>query len=286
LERLYQYRPGRFFLIAYVATWIPWCVGINLGTQPGLEAYASLLSLVGLLGPIGATLFMVFSWGSAALKCDFKDRLFNLRRIRPLYAILAVVLPFAVILIAILLSIPLGESSNQFQLAGGASLLPLIILAMILAPIMEETGWHGYGVDSLRAYHGMMRTTLLFAVLWTAWHAPLFLISGTYQNAVAAMENKIYVANFFVSIIPAAIIANWFYYKNDRSIAIAILVHSMLNAAAVLLNTGQVAKCIATLLYACVAAGLILGDRKLFAEGPRNFLSKANPVMPAQAGIQ
>ena len=120
----------------------------------------------------------------------------------------------------------------------------------------------------------MMRATLLLAGLWCIWHAPLALISGTYQNEVAEMENKIFIVNFFVSIIPAAIIANWFYYKNDRSILAAILLHSMLNAAAVLLNAGQVAKCIATLLYACIAAGLVVGDRKLFAEGPRNFLQE------------
>lgn len=276
MARLYQYRPWQFFLIAYAATWIPWFVGIYLGTQPGLEAYAPLLSLVGLVGPIGATLFMVLTSGSCALKCDFKDRLFNLRRIRPPYAIFAVVMPFAVILIAILLSIPLGESSDQFQLAGGTQLLPMILLAMILAPIMEETGWHGYGVDSLRAKAGMMQTTLAFALLWCVWHAPLALIPGTYQNAVFEMPNKIFIANFFVSVIPAAIIANWFYYKNDRSIPAAILLHSMLNAAAVLINAGQVAKCIATLLYAGVAASVMVFDRALFAEGPRSFLSTRN----------
>jgi hypothetical protein len=43
------------------------------------------------------------------------------------------------------------------------------------------------------------------------------------------LDNKIFVVNFFVSIIPAAIIANWFYYKNDRSVAASILLHSMLN---------------------------------------------------------
>ena len=62
---------------------------------------------------------------------------------------------------------------------------------------------------------------MLFAVLWCAWHAPLVLIPGTYQNAVE-MPNKIFIANFFISVIPAAIIANWFYYKNDRSITVAI----------------------------------------------------------------
>jgi hypothetical protein len=49
----------------------------------------------------------------------------------------------------------------------------------------------------------------------------------------------------------------------------------MLNAASVLLNAGQVAKCIATLLYGAIAAGLIASDRALFEEGPRDFLRAA-----------
>ena len=46
----------------------------------------------------------------------------------------------------------------------------------------------------------------------------------------------------------------------------------MLNDAAVLIAAGQVAKVIATLLYAAIAAALVLGERRIFAESPRNFL--------------
>ena len=101
---------------------------------------------------------------------------------------------------------------------------------------------------------------------------PLVLVPGTYQHELAAMDNKIFVVNFFVSIIPAGIIANWFYYKNNRFIVAAILLRTMLNAAAVLIAAGQVVKVIATLLYAAIAVALIIGDRRLFAEGPRSFL--------------
>lgn len=275
MERPYQYRPALFFLLAYVLTWIPWLVGVYLGSVPGLDVYAPLFSFVGLLGPIGAALFLVFTSGSGALKRDFKDRLVNLRRIRPIYAIAAVVVPFMVILLSIWLSLAFGQSVDQFQLSGGGNLLAMIVLALVLAPIMEETGWHGYGVDSLRTETGVLRATLLFGVLWSAWHAPLFLIDGTYQNALTRMGSPLFVANFFVSVIPAAIIANWFYYRNGRSIALAIFLHAMLNAASVLLNAGQVAKCIATLLYGAIAAALIVADRALFAEGPRNFLDGA-----------
>ena len=205
----------------------------------------------------------------------------NLRRIRPAYVVVAIVMPFTVVCLSIWLSLLVGQSADQFQLSGGANLLALIILAMVLAPIMEEVGWHGYGVDSLRAGTGMMKTTLLFGILWSAWHAPLFLISGTYQNELVRMDNPLFVVNFFVSVIPAAIIANWLYYKNSRSIVAAILLHSMLNAAAVLLNAGQVSKCIATLLYAAIAVVIVASD-SAFAEGPRNFLQTAGQRQRAQ----
>ncbi|MGD9502204.1 MAG: lysostaphin resistance A-like protein [Methyloceanibacter sp.] len=272
MTRPYRYRAVQFFALAYALSWSAWLAAIYAGSRPELEPYAALANLVGVLGPIGATLFLVLTSGSAALKRDFRDRLLDLRRIRPPYAALAVLMPFAVIGLSILLSVWLGQPADQLRLAGGAGLIPLVVLALMLAPICEEVGWHGYGADSLRDRFGMLAATLLFAVLWCAWHVPLVLVPGTYQHELAAMGSKIFVVNFFASIVPAGIIANWLYYKNGRSIPAAILFHAMLNAAAVLIAAGQVAKVIATLLFTAIAAALILGDRRLFAEGPRDFL--------------
>lgn len=93
-----------------------------------------------------------------------------MRRIRPVYAILAVVLPFTVICLSISMSLWLGQSADQFRLSAGPNLPVMIILALAIAPIMEETGWHGYCVDSLRAKTGMLKATPLFGALWSAWH--------------------------------------------------------------------------------------------------------------------
>jgi uncharacterized protein len=280
VERRCAYRPVRFFLIAYAATLTPWSVASYLGLQQGFEGYAFLFNLIGLLGPPGAALVLIWTSRSEALKRDFKDRIFNLARIRPVYAIIAMVMPLTVICLSIWLSLWLGQSTDQFKLSAGANLLAIAILAVVIAPVLEETGWRGYGVDSLRARTGMMKATLAFGALWSAWHAPLILISGTYQNELARTDNPLYLANFFVSIIPAAIIANWLYYKNSRSLLAAILVHAMLNAPSVLLNAGQVAKCIATLLYAAIAAAIVAGDRALFEEGPRDFIHGAANQTP------
>jgi membrane protease YdiL (CAAX protease family) len=266
------YQPVAYFVAAYLATWAPWLVGAHLARQEGGEVYGFLFTLLGLLlGPTGAALFFVASSGSAALKRDFQDRIIDLPRIRPLYALVAVALPFVLMGLAIAVSLVFGESPDQFRLAGGRGLGVMVGLAMVLAPILEETGWHGYGVDSLRAYTSMWTATLLFAVLWCVWHAPAVLVRGSYQHQLAQMDNPLFVINFFVSILPAGLVANWLYYKNRRLIVGAVLCHAMLNGSAVLLNAGQVAKCIATVLYFLVAAAIAVSDRE-FREGPRDFL--------------
>jgi membrane protease YdiL (CAAX protease family) len=273
-DRDRRYRTIAFFATAYLASWAPWLVGAFLASQEGGEVYGFLFTLLGLLlGPTGAALFFVTTSGSPALRRDFRDRILDLRRIRPRYALIAVFLPFVLTALAIAVSLLLGESPDQFALAGGPGLGVMVGLALFLAPLLEETGWHGYGVDSLRAHAGMRTATLLFAVLWSAWHAPAVLIRGSYQHQLAEMDNPLFIINFFVSILPVAVVANWLYYKNRRSVVGAVLVHAMLNGAAVLLNAGQVAKCIATVLYVLVAAAVAAFDHE-FREGPRVFLPR------------
>lgn len=281
-EERRRYRPLLFFILAYGASWVPWLLGAWLGARPGGEGAALVLQFVGLLGPLAAALVLILALGDAALRRDFVARLVDLSRISPLFVVLAVAIPAAVMLVSIALSLLLGESADQFSLAaGGAGLLPMIVLAMLLAPAIEETGWRGYGVDSLRAGMGALPATLVFGLLWSLWHAPLMLIPGTYQHQLLAMGRPLYVANFFVSVLPAAIIANWVFWRNGRSILLGIFLHAMLNAAMVLPDAGQTAKCIATVLYALVAAAILVLDRPLFAQGPWDFAHDLDRVPAA-----
>lgn len=273
----YEYQPVRFFILTALVTWIPWFLAVSAQSQPGMEAGAALLMLGGLLGPLAVGLGLIATSGSPALKADFKDRLVNPRRIRPAFLLGAVAMPLVVMVLAMGLSLAFGQSRDQFRLAAGAGSVGTVVLTMVLAPIIEEAGWRGYGVDSLRARMGMLKAAVVFGVLWSAWHAPLVLIQGTYQNELARMENPLFLVNFFVSVIPAAIIANWFYEKNNRSILLGIGLHSTLNGAAVLLNASQVTKCIVTVLYSVIAVVLIVRDRPGFSAGPFSPLELGSP---------
>ena len=80
--RPYQYRPVWSYAMAYAGSWLPWFLGLYLGSEPEFARYAPLLNFIGLFGPIGASSVLVLTSDNVALHSDFKDRLLDLRRIR------------------------------------------------------------------------------------------------------------------------------------------------------------------------------------------------------------
>lgn len=286
-EQTYEYAPRRWALLTLTLTWIPWAVAIVMASgQKDAEAYSFegivfLFAILGLFGPTIASLIMVFRSGNAALKADFRDRLFNLRRIRPRYLLLTIFLPATVVCTAIFISLLFGQSTDQFKLTADTGelgkLLMMVLLTMILAPLFEEIGWRGYGVDSFRAKLAPLRMSLAFGAFWALWHAPLFLMPGSYHYGLAQMESPIYAINFFVSVFAITVVVNWLYYKNNRSIPAAAVAHSAGNAAGVLIAAAPATDLISTCLYIAVAIAVVLLARQHFSEGPRNFLADERP---------
>lgn len=282
-EDAYEYKPRQWIALTLALTWIPWAVAIALGAgQEDVETYSfkGVVLAFGIFGLFGATiasLVMVFRSGNQALKADFRDRLLNVRRIVPRFLVLTIVLPSAVIITAISISLLFGGSTDQFSLTADTSeigkLLIMVLLTMVLAPIFEEMGWRGYGVDSFRSKLSPLKMSLAFGAFWAIWHAPLFFMPGTYHHGLAQMDSPVYAINFFVSVIGVAIVINWLYYKNNRSILAAAVAHSAGNAGGVLIAAAPTTDLISTGVFLVVAAAIVLLDRKHFSEGPQTFLS-------------
>ena len=60
--RPYQYRPVWFYAMAYAGSWLPWFLGLYLGSEPEFARYAPLLNFIGLFGPIGASSVLVLTY--------------------------------------------------------------------------------------------------------------------------------------------------------------------------------------------------------------------------------
>jgi len=269
----YVYKPVRFFAITFLITWITWFIAAYFSYQKGMEGVQYLFMVPGLFAPFIAVLVMISGAKNKELRKDFWDRL-SLKKIKLSYlpAIL-LLMPFALFL-ATALSLLFGQSADQFLLSSEFKIMDgsvfLSVLIMFLAPTLEELGWRGYGVDSLRSKFNLFKTTMLFAVIWALWHLPLFFINGYYQHELWN-TSIVYVINFFVSILPATILMNWMYYKNSRSITAAILFHFFLNLFSVLFQTEQFTKCIITVVLIIISIVIIVVNKELFFDKSKRY---------------
>jgi membrane protease YdiL (CAAX protease family) len=229
--------------------------------------------LLGVLIPAIMAFIMIYGSKNKQLIRDFWDR-FSLYKIKPQFLFIVLFLMPLIVFAATAFSLILGKSPKQFMISSefnvfkGQGLLSLLI--MFMAPLFEELGWRGYGVDSLRAYFNLFKTSLIVGFLWALWHLPGFFIKGYYQNELWN-TNIVYAINFLISIVPAAILINWVYYKNNRSITIAILFHSMINLFSALFQTEQFTKCIITILLLIVSAYIIVSDKNFFFSKSKDY---------------
>ncbi|MCK4654469.1 MAG: CPBP family intramembrane metalloprotease, partial [Candidatus Cloacimonetes bacterium] len=117
--------------------------------------------------------------------------------------------------------------------------------------------------DSLASKFNLFKTSMIFGVLWGVWHLPVFFIKNSYQIFLWE-QHPLFAVNFFIGIIPLAIIMNYLYYKNRRSIFLLALFHILVNYSSELFEANQISKCIFTIVLAIVAVIIIIRNKSFF----------------------
>jgi len=269
----YTYKPVRFFLITNVIMWAVWLYTAYLSYQPGggPGGLISALEILGLCTPMATALWMIFTSKSTELKQNLFHRLFDIKLIR-LWTVPAVflIVPAAIVISVWLSHVFFGQSLDQLAMVKGspfvAGVIPAQVL-LVLAPVIEEIGWKGYGIESLRGRRSFLTATLIFAALWAFWHGPLFFVHDYYQNTLIR-ANPLFALNFVISFFPMTVIFHWLWYKNRGSILTAILLHGVADFQG-MLQMGQVAKCIETVVFIIIAAVVVgLNTKMFFGEFP------------------
>jgi uncharacterized protein len=264
-------RPAQFFVIAFIVSWSFWLIDAYLSWHGGADGLQGLLMFLGLSGPVIAALVMFSRAKSPELWSDYKDRLFSLRRIDLRMVPVILFLIPATMCIATGISLFFGGSPEQFAILPGAAFLTLPgLIGLFLAPALEEAGWRGYGVDSLRCRSTLVVTSISFGIIWACWHIPLFFIKGFYHNTL--LSSWLFTANFFVSVVAMAFILNWLFCRNNRSVMACFLFHLSANVSMSFIPAEQVTRCMVTVLLLLCAAATVLIDRELYlTEPPARF---------------
>ncbi len=264
----YTYKPVKFFVVTNLIMWAVWLSAAYFSYQnyTWKNGLISILSIIGFLSPFVTALWMIFVSNNTELKQNFYDKLFNLKLIKfwtiPLVFL---IVPFAIFISVVLSYIFFNEPMSQLNMVKSvpfaAGFIPAQLL-LILVPIIEEIGWKGYGMESLRGKRTFFTATIIFAGLWAFWHGPTFFVHDYYQNMLIK-TNPLFAINFIVSFFPVTFIFNWLWYKNRGSILIAILCHLVIDFQG-MLQMGQIAKCIETIVFFFFAIIIVSLDKKMF----------------------
>jgi membrane protease YdiL (CAAX protease family) len=259
----YQYRPIRFYLTVFVFTWAFWISAVFVP-----EHLRMTLMLLGLFVPSVTAIVTILTSKRKALKQDFRQKMFGSFRVKPFVVIAAIIAFFAIIAASILFSTLAGQSLKQFSftedfsfsIAGSPALLTIV-----LAALLEELGWRGYAEDAIAYYCSWWKESVIFGLVWALWHLPLFFIPGTYHYNIL-QQSPLYMANFFVSIMPLGFIVTWVYVKNNRSIFATVIFHFFVNLLQEKVAMTQITKCVETLVLFAAAAIVVVCNRDLFFE--------------------
>ena len=264
----YKYRPVRFYVTCFAATWIFWIAAAMISKSGNDNGVSMILMLFGLMSPAVTAVITVLTSKSKALKHDLKRKIIGFYRIKPL-SILAGIIGFMVIVVlSILLSLLFGQSIGQFSFTedfsfsiGGTSAL----LTILLAATIEEVGWRGYGEDSVAAYFSWFTESIIFGFVWALWHLPLFWIEGTYHYGLRELGIG-YVLNFLISVSPMGFLTTWVYVKNNRSMLACIIFHLFVNTMQEKIAMTPQTKCVETIIVFIAAILIVATNREMFFE--------------------
>ncbi|MCR5410132.1 MAG: CPBP family intramembrane metalloprotease [Lachnospiraceae bacterium] len=260
----YVYKPVRFYVTVFALTWGFWILAILFRNTPLLF----LFMLLGVIMPAATAVVTVLRSGNDMLISDLKRKLAGFYRIDPVFIIIPVLTFIAVVICSIATSVLFGGSMEQFSFTDGFSFSiggTSALFTILIASVIEELGWRGYGEDAVGYYHTWFRESLIFGCVWACWHIPLFWVPGTYHYGLREM-GALYMINFLVSAIPVDFLQTWVYVKNKRSMLATIIFHLFLNVMQEKIAMTPETKCIETVFVFVAAAIVVVTNKKLFFE--------------------
>lgn len=264
------YKPIQFFCITFVISSVMLLCAAYISLQNSMQYLLLPLIFAGMSGPTIATFIMLFKDKNKILWQDFYQKL-RFDTIKPLYIVIVIICMPVLIVCAVGISLLFGQSFNQLSLSqqapdqvlNGFHFLGMTLL-FLLSSLLEEIGWRGYGIDSLRSKFNLWQTSLIFSTLWSLWHIPAFFIKDGYFQQELWNLGCIYVVIYFASVYPLTVLFNWVYIKNNRNLLIVILFHMVVNISCSLCHLQLPTKIIFMILLWFAAGIVVITNQQLF----------------------
>jgi membrane protease YdiL (CAAX protease family) len=228
-------KPWHFFILTFAYSWLLWLPSIlsGLGVKIPFDVtvYTAIVVPIGAFAPLFAAITLIFQKGRWTGVKTFLRQAFDFR-VKPLFYVLALLLPIVIHLTAHYLAPLLGfEVADTLFPAGTSPIviaIPYFFLMMLIGGGQEEFGWRGYAQQPLQERFGVIPASLLIGVVWGLWHLPLWVMPGDGHSTYP------YLA-FLIMTTSISLVYAWLFNNSGKKLLIVIIFHAMSNTAAPLL---------------------------------------------------
>jgi membrane protease YdiL (CAAX protease family) len=138
------------------------------------------------------------------------------------------------------------------------SLLLQAIAAALAAGLLEELGWTGFAVPTLRLRHNALTTALIVGLLWGAWHLPItfWIMSGSSSEGLSLAAFLPVFVFFHFGALPAYRVLLVWVHDHTNSLLVVMLMHASYSASRMILNPVAIAG-MALATYDLVSAAVL-----------------------------
>jgi hypothetical protein len=211
-----------YFGLTYLISWGIW-FWVNAIHQP-LAGWIGLIAVVGAFGPsiAGIVCAGVLDGRSGVRK--FFQRIIQVRVKWSIYAMVALVPMFLVLLPLVLNSWLGGQRPQWVGLGQIPALIGTLISMLLIGGLTEEPGWRGFALPVLRARHGPLVASLLLGIFWGVWHIPIYSLPG--------LGNPLPVGNLAIFVLTTPLLTILFTVLAEKSLDsvwMAMLFHAWNN---------------------------------------------------------
>jgi membrane protease YdiL (CAAX protease family) len=253
-----------FYALAFAISWGGMLLVIGgPGNFPGTSAQVDRLflsvMLTWLAGPSVASIAMT---GLLHGKAGYRVLLAHLFRWRVgarWYAAALLAAPLMYVALACAMSLTSAEWPPGILVTSDRSALLVMGLAygLLGGGFLEELGWTGFAVPTLRQHYGALRTGLIAGLLWGAYHFSVIFWSGSHSGALGL---AILLAQLFAWLPAYRILMVWVYDRTE-SLLVAMLMHASLTAGMLILQPVEMAgvRLLVWLLVFSAAWWLVVG---------------------------
>ncbi len=243
-----------YVVLAYVLSWAYW-VPLALGSRTVETGVGWPSQMPGLAGPALSAVIVTALVGGRAGVSDLWQRL---TRWRVGWWWLSVPAVLAAGGIGFVISggvAATGDLTAYNGISAGIGPLATIAVVLVLNGFGEETGWRGFLADGLLRRHSLTVTSLLVALVWAPWHAPLFFFLSSFQDF-----NPAQLVGWVIGLTAGSFVLTWLYRGAAHSILLIAVWHTAYNfTAATTAATGAVAAISSTVVM-IAAVAIVIAD--------------------------